>query len=132
MNLAKRHKLVSVEQITLIVTRAVESEGVKLARVVPAVHQAVRAPATRVEPSRDDVSRSASPLALNAQQTGPKIKDQVIPLVVEGPCNTDTQFERARRDLRLSERAFLIRRQHGQHYICAIGRTVAAKGNVSV
>jgi hypothetical protein len=132
MNLAKRDKLVSGQQITLIIMGSIEGEGVKLSTVVPAVHQALRASATRVEPSRDDVPTTARPLALNAQQTGPQIENQVIPFVIERSCNTETQFECARSDLGLRERSFLIGRQHGQHVAHAVGRTVAAKGNVSV
>jgi hypothetical protein len=132
MNLTKRDELVGGQQITLIITGAIKGEGVKLSKVVPAVHQAAWASATRVEPSRDDVPTTARPLALNAQQTRPEIQNQVVPFVIERSCDTETQFECARSDLGLRERSFLIGRQHGQHVAHVTGRTVAAKGNVSV
>ena len=60
----------------------------------------------------DDVIVASGPLALNAQQPGPEIEDQVIPL--NGICvpYPDTELCSRRRNREFGGCSFLVRRQH--------------------
>jgi hypothetical protein len=100
------------QEVALLDVGAVEGERIELARAVPLIPQALGAASARVEASRDHVSDPPRPFALDAEQGRPQIENQVVALIVEWSRHTEPEFDGARGDLELGQRALLIRRQH--------------------
>jgi hypothetical protein len=112
VNLPEQHDVVCRQEVALLDVRAVQRERVELSRVVALVPQPLRAAATRIEPSRHDISTPSRPLALDTQECGPEIEDQIVTLVVERTRYAKCELDCGRGDLDLRQRALLIRRQH--------------------
>jgi hypothetical protein len=114
MHLALDDELGCRKRVAPIGVRAVERERVELAGLVPAIDETVTVPAARVQPTGHDIPHPVRPLALNSQQPRPQVQDQVIALVIERTGDTKTEFKCGCGNLRLGNRALLIRRQHCQ------------------
>jgi hypothetical protein len=117
------------QQVAAIELLGVRADRIDLTTFVTAMDQTVSSAAATPGSNHDHATLLDGPLALDSEQPWPKVEDEVIPLVIEGKRNAQTELECERADLRLRKRPFLVRRQHGQHPTRAIGRTAAQVGD---
>jgi hypothetical protein len=121
------------DQVTALELRAERRKSIELTVNVRPSDQPAPRPTTGVRPDDDDLTVQWRPLALDSKQSLTRVEDQVISAPFDyRPVDVVLHFEARLHNRCLGDRALLIRRQHGQHSTRTAGRTVAAKGNVSV
>jgi hypothetical protein len=125
------HRHLQRQQVALNEIGAIRGDRIDLPDLVPAMNKAGAAAPAPSRSDLDDVAVSRRPFALNPKKSRPEIEDQVVPLVTEGLEDAGTELQRLQRDRLLRQHAFLIWRQHGQHFSRATGRTVARPGDMS-
>jgi hypothetical protein len=120
------------QQETHLKRGAVCGYGVDLTLAVAAGDKSLGSAAVCSASDRHHIAPTNGPFALNAQKLWPKIKDEVVTLVSERSQYASPVSHCLESNCLFGEGALLIGRQHGQHSTRATGRTVAAKGNVSL
>ena len=100
------------EEVARIEVVAVGSDDVDLVRGVLPMNQPIRPTPTPSGSNEHDIAVSIRPLALDADQSRPQVKDEVISLVPERAQDSYAGFHGLEDDRLLGHDSLLIRRQH--------------------
>jgi hypothetical protein len=116
------------EEVAAVQLRAIGTDRIHLLGTVRRVDVAVGRIAGGSGPNDDDLALSRCPLALNADQRGPQVKDQVVSLALgDRPRNPNSQLDRASGDLGLRDVSLVRWSEYGR----TLGRKVSRRGRGS-
>jgi hypothetical protein len=114
MRLPETVELVEGEQKASVELGAEDAVQLELTDAVSAIDQTIPTAPAGVETANHDVTMQPREFALNAVQRGPKIQNQVVPLVIQRPRDSYRPLGAFERDCRLGNETLLIGRQHRQ------------------
>jgi hypothetical protein len=124
MSKALAGKLGNGQQIATVEIGTVDPDGVHLLGAVGGLDVAVgRAPGGS-DPDDDHLALATRPLALDAEQLGIQVEDQVVAAAAgQGPGDVDSQFDGGRGELGLGDVSLVAWSEYGR----TLGRKVSRR-----